>query len=173
MHSPLLIIKGLLEFFPSVGNRRASDHFRLGPCSSSNLRCFNFRISIMCVKIYICLLLVALGITAFAQGDEDLPRCDWPTGVCVYYNDTCPPDIPYDCHRDYNCPLATNKCCCRGAPPPPEPTERCDYPHGVCTFVGDGCPPDIPIDCRNKYYCPLATNKCCCRESMKPVSHGY
>ncbi|XP_078348334.1 small cysteine-rich protein 5-like [Oculina patagonica] len=117
----------------------------------------------MCVKIYICLLLVALGITAFAQGDEDLPRCDWPTGVCVYYNDTCPPDIPHDCHRDYNCPLATNKCCCRGAPPPPEPTERCDYPHGVCTFVGDGCPPDIPIDCRNKYYCPLATNKCCCR----------
>ncbi|KAL9955724.1 hypothetical protein ACROYT_G037087 [Oculina patagonica] len=40
-------------------------------------------------------------------------RCDWPTGACVYYNDTCPPDIPYDCHRDYYCPRVRNKCCCR------------------------------------------------------------
>ncbi|KAL9955718.1 hypothetical protein ACROYT_G037079 [Oculina patagonica] len=116
----------------------------------------------MCVKLHLCLLLVALGFTAFAQG-EDLPRCDWPHGVCTYIHDGCPPDIPTDCRIKYHCPLDTNKCCCRDPTPPPEPSERCDWPHGVCTYTGDGCPPDIPYDCRKNYYCPLSTNKCCCR----------
>ena len=53
----------------------------------------------------------------FHSNDEytfaDLPSCDYPDGVCVYYKDPCPPDIPYECKTDYDCPLATNKCCCR------------------------------------------------------------
>ena len=47
---------------------------------------------------------------------EPADRCDWPNGVCAYIGDRCPPDIPYDCHTKYYCPLATNKCCCREEP---------------------------------------------------------
>ena len=45
----------------------------------------------------------------------DVPRCDWPKGVCTYIDDPCPPDIPIDCRDEMHCPFSTNKCCCRYA----------------------------------------------------------
>ncbi|XP_078348339.1 small cysteine-rich protein 5-like [Oculina patagonica] len=113
----------------------------------------------MGMKIHLCLLLTILGITAYAQGSPDLPKCDWPNGVCVYYKDQCPPDIPYECRNRYDCPLGTNKCCCRRPPGLP----KCDWPHGVCVYYKDPCPPDIPYPCQDRYDCPVSTNKCCCR----------
>ncbi|XP_020623897.1 small cysteine-rich protein 5-like [Orbicella faveolata] len=119
----------------------------------------------MAVKFQLCLLLlITLMDTAYAGKNpfSSLSRCDWPKGVCVYYRDSCPPDIPHPC-PGYYCPLSTNKCCCRQPVPPPPPPDRCDWPYGVCAYIDDPCPPDIPYDCRKKYYCPITTNKCCCR----------
>ncbi|XP_058951515.2 uncharacterized protein [Pocillopora verrucosa] len=124
--------------------------------------CFAF---VMGAKLLI-FTLIGLAISVDGSDDPNLPRCDWPRGVCTYVNDPCPPDIPYDCRDQMYCPLGTNKCCCRYPQPKPH-VPRCDWPKGVCTYIDDPCPPDIPIDCRDKMYCPFSTNKCCCRTSEK------
>lgn len=48
----------------------------------------------------------------FTVGDAPL-KCDWPTGVCSYNKDPCPPGTERCSQRDKGCKLDTNYCCCR------------------------------------------------------------
>ena len=54
---------------------------------------------------------------SFCRFKEPLPeknQCDWPTGVCTFHKDPCPPDIPHRCYQlDDACKVPTNHCCCR------------------------------------------------------------
>nr|C0H691.1 RecName: Full=Small cysteine-rich protein 2; Short=Amil-SCRiP2; Short=SCRiP2; Flags: Precursor [Acropora millepora]DAA06483.1 TPA_inf: small cysteine-rich protein 2 [Acropora millepora] len=38
--------------------------------------------------------------------------CDWPTGVCFYIHDPCPPGLRRCPQHDDGCYLPTNHCCC-------------------------------------------------------------
>ncbi|XP_078348345.1 uncharacterized protein LOC144633328 isoform X3 [Oculina patagonica] len=42
----------------------------------------------MGVKFHLCLLLIVLGITAYAQENPELPKCDWPQ---LYVFEKCLP----------------------------------------------------------------------------------
>lgn len=64
---------------------------------------------------YVKSLLKNLMFTDKSFEFTDVPRCDWPKGVCTYIDDPCPPDIPIDCRDEMHCPFSTNKCCCRYA----------------------------------------------------------
>lgn len=128
--------------------------------------CCTFCFALVMGAMQFMFILIGLVISVYASDNPDLPRCDYPRGVCTYTKDPCPPDIPYDCRNEMYCPLDTNKCCCR-YPKPKPPKTRCDWPIGVCTYIDDPCPPDIPHDCRDEWDCPLKTNKCCCRTAKK------
>ena len=47
----------------------------------------------------------------FTVGDAPL-KCDWPTGVCSYNKEPCPPGKERCSQRDSGCKLDTNYCCC-------------------------------------------------------------
>jgi len=99
--------------------------------------------------------------------------CDWPTGVCTYIYDPCPPGKERCPQNDDGCSLSTNHCCCnkqhRGEvsskqTPPTPPTATCDWPTGVCSYIYDPCPPGKERCPQNDDGCPRPTNHCCCNK---------